>query len=137
MNEALRIIETEEDVFRLALNLETLYVVDPATEEFTPLSDVLRFPHLPEETQVIGDETEGSETPDTTDFAIGTDNKGLELWQQTRMGYFHEGDHKLYMYVRKALFDERGCLHSISGETRVEIDAPVECDGGGGGGGGS
>jgi hypothetical protein len=49
------------------------------------------------------------------------------------MGYFHEGDRKLYMYVRKALFDERGCLHSITGETRIEIDAAVECEGGGGG----
>ncbi len=100
MNEALRIIEAETDVFRLALNLETLYVVDPMTEEFEPLSDILRFPHLPAATQVIGDATEGIETPDPTGFAIGTDDKGLELWQQTRMGYFHEGDHKLYMYVR-------------------------------------
>jgi hypothetical protein len=133
LNEALRIIEAETDVFRLALNLETLYVVDPVTEEFEPLSEILRFPHLPAATQVIGDATEGIETPDPTEFAIGTDDKGLELWQQTRMGYFHEGDHKLYMYVRKALFDERGCLHSISGETRVEIDAPVECEGDGGG----
>jgi len=133
LNEALRIIEVEADEFRLALNLESLYVVDPVTEEFEPLSDILRFPHLPAATQVIGDETEGTETPDPTGFAVGTDDKGLELWQQTRMGYFHDGDHKLYMYVRKALFDERGCLHSITGETRVEIDAPVECDGGGGG----
>lgn len=131
--DALRIIEAETDVFRLALNLETLYVVDPVTEEFEPLSDILRFPHLPAATQVIGDATEGNEAAEPTEFAIGTDDKGLDLWQQTRMGYFHDGDHKLYMYVHKALFDERGCLHSITGETRVEIDAPVECEDGGGG----
>lgn len=133
LNEALRIIEVDADEFRLALNLETLYVVDPVTEQFDPLIDLLLTPHLPAATQIIGDETEGSETPEPTGFAIGTDDKGLEWWQQTRMGYFHDGDHKLYMYVRKALFDERGHLHSITGETRVEIDAPVECDGGGGG----
>lgn len=134
LNEALRIIEVEDDQFRLALNLQTLYVLNPETEEFEPLSDVLRFPRCPSETQVVGHDSEGEETPDPTEFVVGTNGRGLELWQQTRMGYFHEGDHKLYMYVRKALFDERGCLYSISGETRVEVEAPVvESEDGGGG----
>jgi len=43
LNEALRIVDVGGGTYRLALNLSTLYVVDPATGRFGPLSAVLRL----------------------------------------------------------------------------------------------
>ncbi len=70
----------------------------------------------------IGSDTEGDEEEDTTDFTVGTDGNGLEEWYCSRIGYFHEGDKKLYGYYRLRTYDKYGRLYSVSGETRVELD---------------
>lgn len=81
-----------------------------------------------EDFETVGDVDEGSEAADTTSFILGTDNKGLELNIMTRIGYYEEGDEKLYGYIRTLRFNENGALIDISEETRVEIDIPEDCD---------
>lgn len=79
---------------------------------------------------VLGDDSEGSETaledswdrdalPEGTDF--------LEAWVPFRIVYNHAGDKKLYEFFRKVTIDYRGCIKSISVETRVEVDATELC----------
>ena len=82
-------------------------------------------PHAPTAVQTIGAATEGNETAEGSSFVVGTGGNGLDFWVVSRIGYFHAGDRKLYMYVRKLTVDETGHVRAISAETRVEVDACV------------
>ena len=83
-------------------------------------------PHAPATVQTIGAAAEGAETAVGSSFVVGTGGNGLDFWVASRMGYFHAGDKKIYMYMRKLTVDETGHVRAISGETRVEVDACVE-----------
>jgi len=74
----------------------------------------------------LGTNTEGNEAADATTWTYAGTN-GLEEWYCSRIGYFHAGDAKLYMYLRKRTYDKNGQLYSVSAETRVEVDAPEAC----------
>lgn len=82
-------------------------------------------PHASTAVQTIGAAAEGNETAEGSSFVVGTGGNGLDFWVVSRIGYFHAGGRKLYMYVRKLTIDETGHVRSISGETRVEVDACV------------
>ena len=49
---------------------------------------------------------------------------GVTVRLQTRSAYNEAGDQKLYAYYRELVFDSRGCIKSISAETRVIVDTP-------------
>ncbi len=82
-------------------------------------------PHAPTAVQTIGAAAEGNETAEGSSFVVGTGGNGLDFWVLSRIGYFHAGDKKVYMYMRKLTVDETGHVRSISGETRVEVETPV------------
>ena len=52
---------------------------------------------------------------------------GVAVRLQTRTAYDDEGDETLYGFYRTFLFDSAGALVSISAETRIIVDAPVNC----------
>jgi hypothetical protein len=84
----------------------------------------LVYPSNPSVKTTLGAASEGAETADTTTWTSGAANEnGLEIYVFSRVGYFTSGDNKLYGYARKLIFDRSGRLHSVSAETRVEIDA--------------
>jgi hypothetical protein len=74
----------------------------------------------------LGSNSEGSETAATDTWTSGGTN-GLALWQTCRVVYNEAGDEKLYEFRRKLTFDKSGRLYSVSGETRIEVDAPEDC----------
>lgn len=74
----------------------------------------------------LGGNTEGSESADTTSWERTSGNP-VDVWIQTRQGFFHAGDEKWYAYARKFSYDSCGLLIAVSGETRIEIDAPEDC----------
>ena len=74
----------------------------------------------------LGSNSEGSETAATDTWTSGGTN-GLALWQTCRVVYNEAGDEKLYEFRRKLTFDKSGRLYSVSGETRIEVDAPGDC----------
>jgi len=87
-------------------------------------------PKDPDPYTTIGDTTEGSEAAESTTWTYGDvdgegKKKGLRLYIQTRQAYFHAGDHKWYAYVRLLKFSSKGLLYSVSGETRIEVEDPV------------
>ena len=85
-------------------------------------------PVAPALVDTIGVNTEGTEVAYTDEWAVETDRtKGLDWYIMNRVGFFHDGDQKLYGYIRKATFDKAGRLTAVSAETRVEIDAPEIC----------
>jgi len=72
-------------------------------------------------------ETEATQT-DTwaiTSPPAGTD--GVQVRLQTRTAYNEVGDKTLYAFYRDCVFDSRGCLKSVSAETRVAVDTPEDC----------
>lgn len=71
------------------------------------------------------DDTSGAETARTTSWTAGTEN-GLAEWYVSRIVYKHDGDEKLYAFLRKRTYDKYGRLYSVSGETRVVIDVPED-----------
>jgi hypothetical protein len=73
----------------------------------------------------VGDTDEGSEAADTTEWARGDGPLTLQI--MTRVAYFHAGDKKLYGYIREYKWDAIGMLLSVSGETRIELDAATTC----------
>lgn len=78
------------------------------------------------EIDTLGSSTEGSETAATDTWTAGNvDDHGLALWLVGRVVYSETGDKKIYAFLRKATFDKKGMLYSVSGETRVEVDAAV------------
>ncbi|MCK9463143.1 MAG: hypothetical protein M0R80_26265 [Proteobacteria bacterium] len=83
----------------------------------------------PEENyNVIGVTTEGNETADGSSVRIGDDDKGLLLHFMTRVGYWDAGDAKLYGFIRSLKIDSEGKFLELSGETRVELEIPEDCD---------
>jgi hypothetical protein len=81
--------------------------------------------------KTLGSNTEGDEAAATDTWAVGDVDAstppnplGLWLWIQTRPGYYHAGDKKLYGYFRKLVVSTGGGFVSVSAETRVEIEAP-------------
>ena len=72
----------------------------------------------------IGSNEEGSETASSDTWSAGGDN-GLAEWYLSRVVYKEDGDMKIYAFFRKRTYDKYGRLYSVSGETRVEIDATV------------
>ncbi len=74
----------------------------------------------------LGSSSEGSETA-ATDTWTANGTNGLALWQTVRTVYSHTGDKKLYEFRRKLTFDRWGRLYSVSGETKIEVDAPGIC----------
>lgn len=84
------------------------------------------WPKAGESVDTVGAASEGSEAAEGTTHTVSSGG-AVELWAQSRSGYFHAGDEKLYAYMRKLTFDSKGHLVSISAETRVEVDAPVDC----------
>ena len=74
-------------------------------------------------------ETETAQTDewDRADPPSGKD--GLTVRLQTRTAYNHQGDKKLYAFFRELKFDSRGCLVTVSDETRVEVDPAEACTG--------
>ena len=98
--------------------------------------------HLQPETAVADDEdciilgcwdavgeavSEGAEAAETTDQAVGDLGQPLRLYAMTRVAYYHEGDKKLYGYVRALTIDAFGHITHVSGETRVEVDVTERC----------
>jgi hypothetical protein len=79
-----------------------------------------------EDIDTLGGNTEGSETAATDTWTSGGTD-GLALWQTCRVVYNEAGDEKLYEFRRKLTFDKSGRLYSVSGETRIEVDAPGSC----------
>jgi len=80
----------------------------------------------PENPLVIGPADEGSEAADTATWPPEEDdetNDGVTLRIQTRQGYFDEGDHVWYAYVRDLTWP-RSIAPAISAETRIIIDEP-------------
>lgn len=73
----------------------------------------------------LGDASEGSEAADT-DSMDNPDGITGTIWLQSRTGYFHEGDEKLYGYARGLTF-ECGKLVAVTAETRYEVDNPEDC----------
>jgi hypothetical protein len=74
----------------------------------------------------IGAASEGTETASTDTWTAGNvDNKGLAEWYVSRVVYNHSGDKKIYAFLRKRTYDQYGRLYSVSGETRVEVEAPT------------
>jgi hypothetical protein len=73
----------------------------------------------------VGDTDEGVEDADTTSWSRATDGTPLTLQVMTRVAYFHGGDKKIYGYIREFKWDTAGLLLSVSGETRIEVEAPV------------
>ena len=69
------------------------------------------------ETEAAQADTWGRDNP-----SAGTDGVSVRL--QTRSAYNEAGDQKLYAYYREFVFDSRGCMKSISAETRVIVDTP-------------
>jgi len=56
------------------------------------------------------------------------ENDGLLVRIQTRTVYNHLGSPpRLYAFYRTFEFDSSGMLKSVSGETRVTVDEPVDC----------
>ena len=71
-----------------------------------------------------------TEAADTTSWQRAGDPVGatLSLTWLWRQAYAESGDQKLYAYYRTTVFDNAG-IYSVSLETRVIIDTPVEdCD---------
>lgn len=57
----------------------------------------------------------------------GTRAEGVKITLQTAAAYHHDGDQKLYAFVRDFTFDERGLLVKVSAERRIVIEEPQEC----------
>lgn len=70
-------------------------------------------------------QTASSKTWDRNSPTSGTD--GVSLRVQTRTVYNASGDAVLYAYYVTMTYDSKGCLLSISGETRVAVDTPGPC----------
>lgn len=68
-----------------------------------------------------------TEAADGTSVENAHDHKIVNVTQQTRTAYNDAGDEKLYAYYRIFTYTD-GKLTNLSGETRVEIDAPTECE---------
>jgi hypothetical protein len=78
------------------------------------------------EIDTLGGDTEGSETASSDTWDVENEAAhGLALWQVCRVVYSETGDKKIYAYVRLMTFDKTGRLYSVSGETRIEVDAAV------------
>lgn len=73
----------------------------------------------------IGDDSEGAEDANTDDADTGTN--GINEWYVSRVVYDNTGDKVLYQMMRMRSYDKRGHLMSISGETRVEVNAATAC----------
>lgn len=78
------------------------------------------WPRTDETPTTIGAASEGSEAADSSSHSGGG---AVEIWFQSRTGYFQAGDKKLYAYMRKITFDSKGHYRGVSGETRVEVFA--------------
>ena len=77
----------------------------------------------------VGGSLEGSETADETTWdreAQEPGALGIVVPVMTRIVYNHDGDQTLYAFFRDWTIDYLGQLVSISAETRVEVDTPVE-----------
>lgn len=72
----------------------------------------------------IGAESEGSESASSDSWEAGGVN-GLSEWYVSRVVYNHSGDKKVYAFLRKRVYDRYGRLFSVSGESRIEVDATV------------
>ena len=73
---------------------------------------------------VVGAASEGTEAAETTIWDVTNQpsgKDGLELWVQSRAGYFDAGNKKLYAYLRKVTLDSEGRVVLVSAETQVEI----------------
>ena len=56
------------------------------------------------------------------------DNDGMLMRIQTRMAFNHLAQPpKLYAFYRVFEFDSLGVLKTVSSETRVTVDEPVDC----------
>lgn len=73
----------------------------------------------------LGAGSEGSETASTRTWTAGGSN-GLAEWYVSRVVYNESGDKKLYAFLRKRTYDAQGLLYSVSAETQVTVDTPVE-----------
>lgn len=74
----------------------------------------------------LGAASEGSESADSSTWTCDNETP-VEVYVQSRTGYYHSGDEKLYAYIRKLTIDSCGKVASIGAETRVEVDAPEDC----------
>lgn len=73
----------------------------------------------------LGGSSEGSETASSDTWTAGSAN-GLDEWYVSRVVYNESGDKVVYAFLRKRTYDKYGRLYSVSGETRVAVDATVE-----------
>jgi hypothetical protein len=75
----------------------------------------------------IGAASEGTETASTDTWTAGNvDDKGLAEWYVSRVVYNPSGDMKIYSFLRKRTYDKFGRLYSVSAETRVEVENPIQ-----------
>ena len=73
-----------------------------------------------------GFETEPAQA-DTWDRTSQGATDGMAVRLCTRIAYDDTSDEKLYAYYRLFTFDSIGQVVTVSAETRVEVDAPVDC----------
>jgi hypothetical protein len=76
-----------------------------------------------------GSESASTDTWDRNAITAGTayGNDPVDLYVTCRVGYWESGGEKLYAFVRKLTIAADGRIATIGAETRVEIDAPVDC----------
>lgn len=95
------------------------------------LSDFVPVPSISDYCQfkTLGGAGEGPLEPLSDSWTygehIGNAKLGVEEWVVSRIKYDHEGDHNLYMYLRKKSYNPYGLLSAVSGETRITIDETV------------
>lgn len=79
----------------------------------------------PDPFDTIGSNAKGAEAADATAWTSGGAN-GLRLWVQTRQAYYHDGNKIWYAYARQLRYTPAGQLYSVSAETRIAIETPVD-----------
>ena len=72
-------------------------------------------------------ETEAAQTDAWSIDSPPSGNDGVKVRLQTRSAYNEVGDKTLYAFYRDCVFDSRGCLKSVSAESRVAVDTPEDC----------
>lgn len=78
----------------------------------------------------IGDSIEGTEAVDTETFDIGGNQTSpLDMYQESRIGYFEAGDEILYGYARRVRKDSNGMEYRVDTEVRYTVDTPDTCTG--------
>jgi hypothetical protein len=83
------------------------------------------MPVDPDSYNTLGGPSEGSETASNDTWVAGGVT-GLKEYYVSRVVYIETGDKKIYAFIRCRTYDGYGRLYSVSGETRVEVDAAVE-----------